>query len=255
MVGITTGGSAGYSRYAYMNRRGRIVFKLTDNVTAEGDFYEGRAQVYVAKSQTVRVHIDDEVIKMEEDISARGYIDRTGRLVIPARFSRVGTFRKVWLWSGDEGYRLTITTSPERWKRRPDNEAVLPYRSPWPSRNANCDDRCTMSWSWFAPYGRRLAETLSAVFISARPRRPADGVRLSTGPANCLDSTCGPGVVAPGAWRGDLALLSQRNSFGRKRYGVMAALMRGKSMTCRMGASFLGLGPGPGHRPVNSTGT
>lgn len=125
MVGITTGGSAGYSRYAYMNRRGQIVFKLADNVTAEGDFYDGRAQVYVAKSQTVPVRIDDEVIKMEDDVSARGFIDKMGKLVIPARFSRVEDFSEglavVRVGNGLPIDYYNIT--PERWKEYADNEA------------------------------------------------------------------------------------------------------------------------------------
>jgi hypothetical protein len=125
MVGITTGGSAGYSRYAYMNRRGQMVFKLPDNLTAEGDFYDGRAQVYVAKSRRIRVRVEDEVFNEDEDVSARGYIDRTGKLVIPARFSRVEDFAEglavVRVGKGlpIDDYNIT----PERWKEYADNEA------------------------------------------------------------------------------------------------------------------------------------
>ncbi len=80
MVGITVSGSAGYSRYAFMNRRGRMVFKLRDNVIDEGDFHSGRAQVYVAMDRIVRVRVEGETFRNE----AKYYscIDRNGHIVI-----------------------------------------------------------------------------------------------------------------------------------------------------------------------------
>ena len=125
MVGIIVDGTSGYSRFAYMNRRGQIVFKLPDNFTAEGDFHDGRAQVYVSKSQRVRVRVEDEVFNEEEDVSARGYIDRTGKLLIPARFSRVEDFSeglavvRVGRGLPIDDYNIT----PERWKEYADDEA------------------------------------------------------------------------------------------------------------------------------------
>jgi len=134
MVGITVGGTAGYSRYAFMNRKGQMVFKLPDNVTAQGDFYDGRAQVYVAKSRRVRVRVEDEVFNEDDDVSARGYIDKMGKLVISARFSRVQDFSE-GLAVVRIGHGLPIddyNITPERWKEEyADNEA----------RHYSCIDR------------------------------------------------------------------------------------------------------------------
>src|SRR5262245_22314347 len=92
LVGIIRDGTSGYSRFAYMNRTGQMVFKLPDNYWASADFYDGRAQVYVNQSRRVRVNVDGEVFTDIDDLSARGFIDRTGKLVIPARFSRAKDF-------------------------------------------------------------------------------------------------------------------------------------------------------------------
>ena len=125
MVGIEVSGSAGYSRYAFMNRKGRMMFKLPEDVVARGDFHDGRAQIYRARSQQVRVRIDDEVIKATEDVSARGYIDATGRIVIAPRFSRVEDFSEglavVRVGKGIPIDYYNIT--PERWKEYADDEA------------------------------------------------------------------------------------------------------------------------------------
>jgi hypothetical protein len=125
MVGIEVSGSAGYSRYAFMNRKGHMVFKLPDNLTASGDFHDGRAQVYVVQSRRVRVRLDGETYQDTEDRSARGYIDRTGGIVIPARFSRVQDFSeglavvRVGRGLPIDDYNIT----PERWKEYAENEA------------------------------------------------------------------------------------------------------------------------------------
>ena len=126
MVGIETAGRAGYSRYAFMNHRGRMVFLLPRHVTAEGDFHDGRAQVYVALSKKVRVKLDGESFMDDEDVSARGFIDATGRIVIQPRFSRVEDFSEglavVRVGKGlpIDDYNIT----PERWKSEyADNEA------------------------------------------------------------------------------------------------------------------------------------
>ncbi|MGZ8845869.1 MAG: WG repeat-containing protein [Pyrinomonadaceae bacterium] len=126
LVGITKGGTSGYSRFAYMNRKGQMVFKLPDNYWADGDFHDGRAEVYVTQSRRVRVKVDGEVFNDTDDLSARGFIDRTGRLVIPARFSRVDDFSE-GLAVVRVGHGLPIddyNISAERWEHEyADNEA------------------------------------------------------------------------------------------------------------------------------------
>jgi hypothetical protein len=126
MVGIEVAGRYGYSRYAFMNRRGRMVFRLPQHVTAAGDFHDGRAQVYVALSKKVRVNLDGETWVDDEDVSARGYIDATGKIVIAPRFSRVKDFSEglavVRVGKGlpIDDYNIT----PERWQSEyADNEA------------------------------------------------------------------------------------------------------------------------------------
>ena len=125
MVGITVSGSAGYSRYAFMNRKGRMVFKLRDNVIAEGDFHNGRAQVYVAMDRIVRVRVEGETFQEKEDMSARGYIDRTGKIVIRPRFSRVEDFSEgLAVVRVGKGIPLDYwNITPERWKEYARNEA------------------------------------------------------------------------------------------------------------------------------------
>jgi hypothetical protein len=209
MVGITTGGSAGYSRYAFMNRRGRIVFKLADNVTADGDFYDGRAQVYVAKSQTVRVHIDDEVIKMEEDVSARGYIDKTGKLAIPARFSRAEDFSEglavVRVGKGlpIDDYNIT----PERWKEYADNEAkyyscidrlgrVIVAKCGEPLAHEELVQK-------FSSYGRAFGRGfVDGLYFNKTHdgRQAVYGYQNRTGKYVWIQPH-GPSVVTPGTWR------------------------------------------------------
>lgn len=126
MVGIELAGSSGYSRYAFMNRRGQIIFRLPRHVTAQGDFHDGRAKVYVALSKKVRVQLDGESYLDDEDVSARGFIDATGRIVIQPRFSRVEDFSEglavVRIGKGlpIDDYNIT----PDRWQSEyADNEA------------------------------------------------------------------------------------------------------------------------------------
>ncbi|HEX3231032.1 MAG TPA: WG repeat-containing protein, partial [Pyrinomonadaceae bacterium] len=124
-VGIIVDGTAGFSRFAYMNRKGQIVFKLPDNTRAEGDFHDGRAHVHVTQSKHVLIKIGRDTYDDIEDLSARGFIDKTGKLVIQARFSRVQDFSE-GLAVVRVGHGLPIddyNITPERWKEYADNEA------------------------------------------------------------------------------------------------------------------------------------
>jgi hypothetical protein len=94
-VGIKVYGSAGYSRFGFVNKKGKVVFKLPEKFRAEGPFQNGRAVVFEEKTQWVRVNLGNEVIEQGVDVSGYGYIDNTGRLVIPTRFSEAEDF-----WDG-----------------------------------------------------------------------------------------------------------------------------------------------------------
>ena len=92
-VGIIVSGSSGYSRFAYMNLKGEMVFKLPEQVRAEGDFHEGRASVLQMKTERVQVEIGNgERIEMGVDVSGYGYVDAQGKIVIAPRFSKAGDF-------------------------------------------------------------------------------------------------------------------------------------------------------------------
>jgi WG containing repeat len=117
-VGIIVAGSAGYSIYAFMNRKGQILFKLPDHVTPQGDFHDGRARVYVSLSRTVSTLFEGQIYRQEENVSGRGFIDQTGKIVIEPRFSRVEDFSEglavVRVGKGlpIDDYNIT----PERWQ-------------------------------------------------------------------------------------------------------------------------------------------
>jgi hypothetical protein len=108
-----------------MNRKGQIVFTLPEDMIAQGDFHDGRAQVFCVRSQLVRTRIGQETIEQTEDVSARGYIDTASKLVIPPRFSRVQDFSdglavvKVGKGLPIDYYNIT----PEREKEYADREA------------------------------------------------------------------------------------------------------------------------------------
>lgn len=92
-VGIKTFSQAGYSRFAFVNQQGKVVFKLPEKFRAEGPFQNGRAVVFEEKTKKVRVEMGDgETITEEVDVSAYGYIDKTGRVVIPTRYSEAVDF-------------------------------------------------------------------------------------------------------------------------------------------------------------------
>ncbi|MBD0373298.1 MAG: WG repeat-containing protein [Pyrinomonadaceae bacterium] len=92
-VGIKVFSQYGYSRYAFINKKGKVVFKLPEKFRAEGPFQNGRAVVFQEQTKKVRVEMGDgEIITQEVDVSAYGYIDKTGRVVIPARYSEAEDF-------------------------------------------------------------------------------------------------------------------------------------------------------------------
>ncbi len=208
-VGIIVDGSSGYSRFAYMNRKGRIVFKLPDNFTAEGDFYDGRAQVYVAKSKRVHVRVDDEVFDDDEDVSARGYIDKTGKLVIPSRFSRVEDFSEgmavVRVGQGlpIDDYNIT----PQRWKEYADNEKK--YYSCIDRHGRIVIEKCgeplkydelVQKFSYFGrAFGKGFVDGLYFNKTQAG-RRTVFGYQDKTGKYVWIQPHA-PGVVKPRSWR------------------------------------------------------
>jgi hypothetical protein len=92
-VGIKVFSRYGYSLFGFVNKKGRVVFKLPEKMRAEGPFRQGRAVVFQEKTEKVRVKLGDgETITQEVDVSAYGYIDKTGRVVIPTRFSEAEDF-------------------------------------------------------------------------------------------------------------------------------------------------------------------
>lgn len=92
-VGIKVFSSYGYSRFGFMNKKGKVVFKLPEKMRAEGPFQNGRAVIFQEKTEWVRTRMGDgEIITQGVDASAYGYIDKTGRVVIPARFSEAEDF-------------------------------------------------------------------------------------------------------------------------------------------------------------------
>ncbi|MBV9958492.1 MAG: WG repeat-containing protein [Acidobacteria bacterium] len=86
-VGITVFSSYGYSRFGFVDKRGKVVFKLPERMRAEGAFHDGRALVLLTKTEKVKVDLGDEVISQEVEVALYGYINSTGALSIPARFS------------------------------------------------------------------------------------------------------------------------------------------------------------------------
>ncbi|HKS28339.1 MAG TPA: WG repeat-containing protein [Pyrinomonadaceae bacterium] len=110
-VGIKSTFRAGYYRYGYVNKEGRVVFKLPESIRRVSAFRQGRALVFQEKTEKVRVEMGDgEVITMNADVSSYGYIDKTGRLVIPARFSDAEDF--------SDGLAAVKTGKPQPSNRR-----------------------------------------------------------------------------------------------------------------------------------------
>lgn len=91
-VGIKTASRYGYSRFGFVNKKGKVVFELPDKFRAEGPFQNGRAVVFEEKTRRVTYVIDGERITQGVDVSAYGYVDKSGRVVIPTRFSEAEDF-------------------------------------------------------------------------------------------------------------------------------------------------------------------
>jgi hypothetical protein len=110
-VGIKVFSQAGYSRFGFVNKKGKVLFKLPERMHAEGPFQNGRALVFEEKTERVRVRMGDgEIITQGVDVSAYGYIDKTGRVVIPTRFSEAEDFY--------EGLAVVKTGKPQPTNRR-----------------------------------------------------------------------------------------------------------------------------------------
>lgn len=110
-VDIKSASQYGYYRYGFVNKKGMVVFKLPERFRAEGPFKNGRAVIFQEKTKRVRVNMGNgEVIEQGVDVSAYGYIDKTGRVVIPTRFSEAEDF--------SDGLAVVNTGEPQPTNRR-----------------------------------------------------------------------------------------------------------------------------------------
>ena len=91
-VGIKIVSRYGYSRFGFVNKQGKVVFELPEKIRAMGPFQDGRALIFEEKTERVRYRLGKEVIEQGVDVSAYGYIDKTGRVVISTRFSHAENF-------------------------------------------------------------------------------------------------------------------------------------------------------------------
>lgn len=154
-VGIKSPFRAGYYRYGYVNKRGQVVFKLPESIRGVSAFRQGRALIFQEKTERVRFDVGGgEVITQNVDVSAYGYIDKTGRVVIAARFSDAEDF--------SDGLAAVKTGKPQPSNRRDlkGSAAEASFR----------DD--AGSWSCINPYGRvvinRCGEPLSDKELNER---------------------------------------------------------------------------------------
>ena len=93
-------------RYGFVNTQGKIVFMLPPLMRVVGNFKNGRALILQEKTERVRVELGNgEVITMNVQVSVYGYIDGTGKVVIPARFSNASDF--------SEGLAAVSTGKPQ----------------------------------------------------------------------------------------------------------------------------------------------
>jgi hypothetical protein len=120
-VGIKTFSEAGYSLFGFVDKQGRIAFKLPPQMRTEGAFQNGRALIHQERTENVKVRLGrGETIIMRVDASAYGYIDAAGRVVIPARFGEANDF--------SEGLAVVRVGKPEPSNRRDlSGSAAEPY--------------------------------------------------------------------------------------------------------------------------------
>lgn len=98
-------------RYGFVNTRGKIAFMLPEGARVEGSFKNGRALILQEKTEEVRVELaDGEVIRMSVQVSAYGYVDGGGRVLIPAKFGDARDF--------SEGLAAVSTGKPRPADRR-----------------------------------------------------------------------------------------------------------------------------------------
>lgn len=80
-------------RFGFIDERGKVVFMLPEGVRVEGQFKDGRALILQEREEKVKVEMGDgEVIEMSVRVSAYGYVDRAGRVAIPAKFGDARDF-------------------------------------------------------------------------------------------------------------------------------------------------------------------
>lgn len=98
-------------RFGFVNTQGKIVFMLPEGVRVEGEFKNGRALILQERTERVKVKLGDgEVITMSAQVSAYGYVNRAGKMVIPAKFNDAGDF--------SEGLAVVSTGKPRPANRR-----------------------------------------------------------------------------------------------------------------------------------------
>jgi hypothetical protein len=80
-------------RLGFIDTRGQLVFLLPEGVRVEGEFKNGRALILQEKTERVRAELaGGEVFTASVQVSAYGYVNRAGKVVIPAKFSDATDF-------------------------------------------------------------------------------------------------------------------------------------------------------------------
>jgi hypothetical protein len=125
-------------RFGFVNTHGKIAFMLPEGVRVEGIFKNGRALILQEKTENVKVELaDGEVITMRTEVSAYGYVNRAGKVMIPARFSDARDF--------SEGLAAVSTGKPQPADRRDIAGSAA---------DSFFDGKEEASWSCINPAGR-----------------------------------------------------------------------------------------------------
>jgi len=104
-VGIKIFSQYGYARYGFVNQRGKIAFELPPELTVKGLFHDGRALILRQSTEHVTVRLGSgEIIRMTEQAARFGYINRSGKFAVQARFSDALDF--------SDGLAAVLTGSP-----------------------------------------------------------------------------------------------------------------------------------------------